>query len=64
MFSQELWTPNSSLQSTLIQLVEYIVVALGAQFKTYLSQLMPNILRILYHDTSNQRSVTKRVSVF
>ncbi|XP_050539572.1 serine/threonine-protein kinase mTOR [Daktulosphaira vitifoliae] len=60
---KELWTPNSSLQCTLIQLVEYIVVALGAQFKTYLSQLMPNILRILYHDSSKNRNVTKRMVV-
>uniref|UniRef100_A0A2H8U2W2 Serine/threonine-protein kinase TOR n=1 Tax=Melanaphis sacchari TaxID=742174 RepID=A0A2H8U2W2_9HEMI len=60
---KELWIPNSSLQCTLIQLVEYIVVALGAQFKTYLSQLMPNILRILYHDSSKNRNVTKRMVV-
>ncbi|KAL1122375.1 hypothetical protein AAG570_003780 [Ranatra chinensis] len=55
---KEFWTPNSPLQNTLIFLVEHIAVALGAEFKVYLPQLMPQILRVLSHDTSKYRIVT------
>lgn len=58
---QEFWTINSPLQSTLILLVEHIAVALGAEFKIYLPQLMPQILRVLMHDTSKDRAVTIKV---
>ena len=59
---QEFWTINSPLQSTLILLVEHIAVALGAEFKIYLPQLMPQILRVLMHDTSKDRTVTIKLS--
>lgn len=55
---KEFWTNNSPLQATLILLVECIAVALGAEFKIYLPQLMPNILRVLNHDISKDRLVT------
>lgn len=60
---KELWTPNSPLQLTLaiLLLVEYIAVALGSEFKVYLPQLMPQILRVLAHDTSDERIVTKNL---
>ncbi|XP_043266889.1 serine/threonine-protein kinase mTOR isoform X2 [Venturia canescens] len=58
---KEFWTINSPLQSTLILLVEHIAVALGAEFKIYLPQLMPQILRVLTHDTSKDRSVTVKL---
>ncbi|XP_063975702.1 serine/threonine-protein kinase mTOR [Diachasmimorpha longicaudata] len=58
---KEFWTINSPLQSTLIRLVEHIAVALGAEFKIYLPQLMPQILRVLTHDTSKDRSVTVKL---
>ncbi|CAA9998750.1 unnamed protein product [Nesidiocoris tenuis] len=55
---KEFWTVNTPLQSTLILLVEYIAVALGAEFKVYMPQLMPQILRVLSNDTSKDRLVT------
>ncbi|XP_066601544.1 serine/threonine-protein kinase mTOR [Prorops nasuta] len=58
---KEFWTVNSPLQTTLILLVEHIAVALGAEFKIYLPQLMPQILRVLTHDTSKDRSVTVKL---
>nr|WBK62802.1 target of rapamycin [Sogatella furcifera] len=58
---KEFWTINSPLQSTLILLVEHIAVALGAEFKIYLSQLVPHILRVLAHDTSKDRMVTVKL---
>uniref|UniRef100_A0A2A4JTT6 Serine/threonine-protein kinase TOR n=1 Tax=Heliothis virescens TaxID=7102 RepID=A0A2A4JTT6_HELVI len=58
---REFWTPNSPFQPTLILLVEYIAVALGSEFKVYLPQLMPQILRVLAHDTSKDRIVTEKL---
>ncbi|XP_054269929.1 serine/threonine-protein kinase mTOR-like [Macrosteles quadrilineatus] len=58
---KEFWTTNSTIQSTLILLVEHIAVALGAEFKIYLPQLMPQILRVLIHDTSKERTVTVKL---
>nr|CAD7398438.1 unnamed protein product [Timema poppensis] len=58
---KEFWTINSPLQSTLILLVEHIAVALGAEFKIYLPQLMPQILKVLMHDTSKDRTVTVKL---
>ncbi|XP_075220340.1 serine/threonine-protein kinase Tor [Lycorma delicatula] len=58
---KEFWTINSPLQSTLILLVEHIAVALGAEFKVYLPELMPQILRVLTHDTSKDRMVTVKL---
>ena len=42
---------DSPLQPTIILLVENIAVALGSEFKIYLPQLIPQILRILMHDS-------------
>lgn len=58
---KEFWTPNSPLQPTLILLVEHIATALGSEFKVYLPELMPQILRVLAHDTSKERFVTEKL---
>ncbi|KAK7869671.1 hypothetical protein R5R35_010033 [Gryllus longicercus] len=58
---KEFWTTNSPLQSTLILLVEHIAVALGAEFKIYLPQLLPQILRVFMHDISKDRNVTAKL---
>lgn len=59
----EFWTPQSPLQPTIILLVEHIAVALGSEFKVYLPQLMPQILRVLAHDTSKDRIVTEKLLI-
>lgn len=58
---KEFWTPGSPLQGTLIILIEKIATALGCEFKVYLSQLMPQILRVFSHDTSKERTVTLKL---
>uniref|UniRef100_A0A1B0GIX2 Serine/threonine-protein kinase TOR n=2 Tax=Lutzomyia longipalpis TaxID=7200 RepID=A0A1B0GIX2_LUTLO len=58
---KEFWTINTPLQATLINLVEKIAIALGCEFKVYLSQLMPQILRVFSHDTSKERIVTVKL---
>ncbi|KAJ8979409.1 hypothetical protein NQ317_015841 [Molorchus minor] len=55
---KEFWTPNSAIQGTIILLLEHIAVALGAEFKVYLPRLIPQILRVLNHDTSKDRQHT------
>ncbi|CAD7080067.1 unnamed protein product [Hermetia illucens] len=55
---KEFWTINTPLQPTLINLIENIAIALSCEFKDYLPQLMPQILRVLQHDISKDRIVT------
>lgn len=50
------------MQNTIILLIEQIVVALGGEFKLYLPQLIPHMLRVFMHDNSTGRSVTMKVS--
>lgn len=52
------------MQNTIILLIEQIVVALGGEFKLYLPQLIPHMLRVFMHDNSTGRSVTMKVSAF
>lgn len=59
---KDFWVPSSeSTQITLINLVEKIAIALGCEFKVYLSLLMPQILRVLSHDSSKNRNVTMKL---
>lgn len=58
---REFWTINTPLQGTIINLIEKIALALGCEFKIYLSQLMPQILRVLMHDISKDRIVTVKM---
>lgn len=44
-------------------MVEAIAIALGAEFKVYLPQLLPQILRVLTHDTSKDRQVTLKLLI-
>ncbi|XP_045913264.1 serine/threonine-protein kinase mTOR isoform X2 [Micropterus dolomieu] len=55
---REYWTPNNPMQNTIILLIEQIVVALGGEFKLYLPQLIPHMLRVFMHDNSTGRGVT------
>lgn len=49
------------MQNTIILLVEQIVGALGTEFKIYLPQIIPQILRVFMHDNSPGRTVTAKV---
>ncbi|KAM9299260.1 serine/threonine-protein kinase mTOR [Gastrophryne carolinensis] len=55
---KDYWTMNNPIQSTIILLIEQIVLALGGEFKLYLPQLIPHMLRVFMHDSSAGRSVT------
>lgn len=61
MLIKEFWTPNSPLQSTFINLIAKIAVALGCEFRHYFSQLIPQILRVLHHDVSKDRNLTVKM---
>ncbi|KAL1494336.1 hypothetical protein ABEB36_009951 [Hypothenemus hampei] len=55
---KDFWTPNCAIQGTIIFLLENIAEALGAEFKIYLPQLIPQILRVLNHDNSKDKQHT------
>ena len=58
---QEYWNPNSSLQITILSLIEAISVALDGEFKIYLPSLLPNLLSIFEMDVSEKRQPTSKV---
>jgi FKBP12-rapamycin complex-associated protein len=58
---REFWTTNSPMQTTLINVVEQIAIALGGEFKIYVPYLIPHILRVFAHDNSIRRSVTVKL---
>ena len=49
------------MQNTIILLIEQIVNALGTEFRVFLPQIVPQILRVFMHDTSKDRAVTAKV---
>lgn len=52
---------SDAVQGTLIELIEQIVTALGAEFKLHVPQLIPHILEVLQHDRSRKRVVTAKL---
>lgn len=58
---RELWHTNSSMQITLFNVVDQIVVALGGEFRDYVPHLIPHILRVLNHDFSPHKEVTVKL---
>lgn len=56
---RELWTSNNStMQLTLFNVVDQIVIALGSEFRNYIPHLMPHILKVFNHDASPRKEVT------
>ncbi|GAV00928.1 TOR [Ramazzottius varieornatus] len=58
---QEFWVLTAAVQSTLISLLEQLVAALGSDLRPHMSELIPQMLRILIHDNSQERMVTVRL---
>ncbi|XP_048736860.2 serine/threonine-protein kinase mTOR-like [Ostrea edulis] len=58
---KEYWSPNSTMQNTIINLVEQIVTALGTEFRIYLPQIIPQILKVFMQDSSENRAVTGKL---
>ncbi|KAI8098676.1 armadillo-type protein [Halteromyces radiatus] len=57
----EYWTPESSIQITIISLIESIAKALDGELKVYLPRLLPHMLQIFDGDLSERRQPTIRV---
>ena len=55
---QEDWNPNSSIQLTIVALMEAIARALEGEFKAYLPQLLPNLLQTLEGEVTPKRQPT------
>ncbi|CDS00383.1 hypothetical protein [Sporisorium scitamineum] len=55
---QENWNPNSSIQLTIVSLVEAVAKALEGEFKSYLPILLPNMLQTLDGEITSKRQPT------
>ena len=55
---QENWNPNSSIQLTIVSLVEAVAKALEGEFKSYLPVLLPNMLQTLDGEITAKRQPT------
>ncbi|KAL6718509.1 phosphatidylinositol kinase-related protein kinase tor1 [Lecanora helva] len=55
------WSISSSTQGTVLSLVEAMSRALEGEFEGYITRLLPLLLGVLEHDSSNQHITTKRV---
>ncbi|CAG8465028.1 34810_t:CDS:10, partial [Racocetra persica] len=55
------WNPSSTIQITIIHLVEEIAKALDGEFKNYLPKLLPIMLQIFDEDESDKRQPTQKV---
>lgn len=58
---QEYWNKSSSLQSTILSLIEAISRSLEGEFKIFLAGLLPMLLGVLEKDTSVKRAPSERV---
>ena len=58
----DFWNPNSSLQITIIHLVEAVARAVEGEFKAYLPRLLQQILRTFDGDLSAQYLPDRRLS--
>lgn len=58
---QEYWSKSSSLQTTILSLIEAISRSLEGEFKIYLAGLLPMMLGVLEKDTSVKRAPSERV---
>jgi FKBP12-rapamycin complex-associated protein len=58
---RDFWNPTSSLQTTILSLVEAIATELGDEFKVYLPHLLPHMLQILDNDFTEKRQATQKV---
>lgn len=62
---RELWnscTPvNPTMQITLFNVVDQIVLSLDGDFRNYVPHLIPHIMRVLNHDPSRNKEVTKKL---
>lgn len=49
------------MRNTIIMLVEQIAAALGPEFKPYIPELMPAMLRVFLLDLSESRAITVKL---
>lgn len=58
---RDFWTTNTPMHITLINLVEQIAIALGAEFKVFVPFLIPHIDRVFAHDSEPNKAVTTKL---
>ncbi|KAL7268146.1 phosphatidylinositol kinase-related protein kinase tor1 [Rhizina undulata] len=58
---RDYWNPLSSLQNTILQLIEAIAHSLEGEFKVHLAQLLPLMLQVLDNPTGMQCATAEKV---
>ncbi|CAG8530152.1 16586_t:CDS:10 [Funneliformis mosseae] len=58
---ESFWNPSSTIQITIIDLVEQIAISLDGEFKNHLPVLLPIMLQIFDQDRSEKRNPTLKV---
>ncbi|RKP27125.1 armadillo-type protein [Syncephalis pseudoplumigaleata] len=58
---RDFWNPTTSLQTTILTLIEAIAKELDNEFKVYLPHLLPHMLQILESDVGEKRVSTHKV---
>lgn len=51
------------MRTTIIMLIESIAAALGADFRPYLPDLLPYMLRVFMHDDSHDKIISEQVII-
>ena len=58
---QDFWSTNSSIQATVLSLVESLARALEGEFKGRITKILPLLLSVLEEDTSARRTASEKV---
>lgn len=58
---EDFWSVNSSVQATVLSLVEALSTALNAEFKDQITQILPLMLGVLENDFSVRRTASEKV---
>lgn len=58
---KEFWAPDSPIQTTIILLIEKIVLAMGDELKVYIPSMVQPVLRLFMQDDSQQKLVTQKM---
>lgn len=57
----DFWSVNTSIQITIIALIESIALAMDGEFRIYVPTLLPQLLQVVDSDTTDRKQPTARV---
>ncbi len=60
---KEHWTPETAMKQTIITVIEQIAFALGYEFKPFVPELLPAMLKVFTLDDVDGRIVVAKVNL-